>query len=63
LGSELNIGNAVFLRGGLTSGYPSLGAEIKIFQLGLGFSWQTIEEGLYIGDNPVSVFRVSINIY
>ena len=62
LGAELDIGNTLFIRGGLTSGYPSIGLELRLLFASFGFSWQTIEKGLYIGDNPISIFRISIAI-
>ena len=63
LGAEINVGNVVFLRGGLNSGYPSIGAEVRFLGFGVGFSWETIEKGLYIGDNPLSVLRLAVEIY
>ncbi len=63
LGAELNVGNVFCIRGGLTSGYPSIGAEVRILGFGVGFSWETVEKGLYIGDNPLSILRLAIQIY
>lgn len=62
-GAELDIENFLFLRAGLTSGYPAVSAELRVFHFYFGFSWQTIEKGLYIGDNPLSVFRFSLSIH
>ena len=63
LGAELNVGNVFCIRSGLTSGYPSIGAEVRILGFGVGFSWETVEKGLYIGDNPLSILRLAIQIY
>ena len=62
-GVELDIENFLFLRAGLTSGYPAVSAELRVFHFYFGFSWQTIEKGLYIGDNPLSIFRFSLSIH
>lgn len=62
-GAELDIENFLFFRVGLTSGYPSVSVETRLFHFYFGFSWQTIERGLYIGDNPLSIFRFSVSIH
>lgn len=61
LGAELDIGQIVFFRVGLSSGYPAFGLEIRLLNIYFGFSWQTLEEGLYIGDNPLSICRFSVS--
>lgn len=58
-GAELSFGNVIFLRGGFASGYPAFSIELKIFLFSIGCSWQTIEAGRYIGDNPLSIFRLT----
>ncbi|AEE17163.1 hypothetical protein [Treponema brennaborense] len=59
LGAEIDVNGTVFLRGGLTGGYPCWSAEVRAFGCSLGCSWQTFEAGRYIGDNPLSVFRIT----
>lgn len=58
-GIEFSVGKFLSVCGGLTSGYPCFSAEVVLFHFSLGCSWQTIETGRYIGDNPLSVFRIS----
>lgn len=62
LGAELNISNFLFIQAGLASGYPAIGAELRILDLFFGFSFETVEKGVYIGDNPLSVFRISLSL-
>ena len=62
IGGELGFADFVFLRAGLKSGYFSFGIEFKILSCMLGFSWQTSENGTYIGDNPLSVLKFSFTI-
>ena len=59
---ELGFADFIFLRAGLKSGYFSFGIEFKILSCMLGFSWQTSENGTYIGDNPLSVLKISFSI-
>lgn len=59
VGLELVVGGVVHFQCGLASGYPCIGAQLSLFWFSLGCSWQTVETGRYIGDNPVSIFRVT----
>lgn len=59
-GFEFSIERILRFQLGLASGYPCLGLELSLFAFSAGFSWQTVETGRYVGDNPLSVFRLSI---
>lgn len=62
IGTEFSINNFLQIQVGLSSGYPCVAAEIKVLALGFGILWETIESGKYIGDNPLSIFKVGVSI-
>lgn len=60
-GVELAVADFIRLWGGLSSGYPAVGGKIKLSVFSLGVSWQTMETGPYVGDNPLSIFQVGFS--
>jgi hypothetical protein len=57
-GLELAVAKIVRIWGGLSSGYPAIGGQLSLGIFSLGVSWQTMESGRYVGDNPLSIFQV-----
>lgn len=57
-GLEVAMAKIVRIWGGLSSGYPAIGGQLSLGILSLGISWQTMESGRYVGDNPLSIFQV-----
>lgn len=57
-GLELAMAKIVRIWGGLSSGYPAIGGQLSLGIFSLGVSWQTMESGRYVGDNPLSIFQV-----
>ncbi|MBR5866799.1 MAG: hypothetical protein IKZ04_02700 [Spirochaetaceae bacterium] len=60
LGLEFSVAKILRFQMGLTSGYPCIAARLSVFWASLAFSWQTVETGNNLNDNPLSVFRVSL---
>lgn len=59
LGAEFVAGQLLRFQLGLCGGYPCIGGEITLLHFSLGCSWQTVETGTYLGDNPLSIFKIS----
>lgn len=57
-GLEVAMAKIVRIWGGLSSGYPAIGGQLSLGIFSLGISWQTMESGRYVGDNPLSIFQV-----
>lgn len=57
-GLEVAVAKVVRIWCGLSSGYPAVGGQVSLGIFSLGASWQTIESGRYVGDNPLSIFQV-----
>lgn len=57
-GLEVAVAKIVRIWGGLSSGYPAIGGQLSLGIFSLGVSWQTMESGRYVGDNPLSIFQV-----
>lgn len=57
-GLEMAVAKIVRIWGGLSSGYPAIGGQLSLGIFSLGVSWQTMESGRYVGDNPLSIFQV-----
>ena len=57
-GLEVAMAKIVRIWGGLSSGYPAIGGQLSLGIFSLGVSWQTMESGRYVGDNPLSIFQV-----
>ena len=61
-GLEVAVADVIRVWCGLSSGYPALGGRLDLGVLSLGASWQTIEAGRYVGDNPLSIFQVGFSL-
>lgn len=57
-GMEVAVAKVLRIWCGLSSGYPTVGGQITLGFFSLGASWQTMESGRYVGDNPLSIFQV-----
>ena len=57
-GLEVAVAKVARIWCGLSSGYPAVGGQLALGICSLGASWQTIESGRYVGDNPLSIFQV-----
>lgn len=62
LGSEFSFDNFLRIQLGLSSGYPCVAAQINLLAFGFSVVWQTIETGKYVGDNPLSIFKVGFSL-
>ncbi len=60
-GLEVAMAKIVRIWGGLSSGYPAIGGQLSLGIFSLGVSWQTMESGRYVGDNPLSIFQVGFS--
>lgn len=60
-GLEVAVANVIRFWAGLSSGYPTIGGQLSLGNFSFGVSWQTMESGRYVGDNPLSIFHVGFS--
>jgi hypothetical protein len=60
-GLEVAVANVVRFWAGLSSGYPTMGGELTLGIFSVGVSWQTMESGHCVGDNPLSIFHLGFS--